>query len=316
MTLRASTDSPAVPASYRLNGTVMAIIGVIAFSVRPVLVKLAYVYVADPVTLLALRMTIALPFFIGFAAWHGSRWGNRAPIALRDWLPILAMGFVGYYLASYLDFLGLQYVSAGLGRLLLFSYPTIVVMLSAIFLKKPIGRRAVLALVLTYAGVALVMSNLVGAPLTGSSSADLPLGGTLVFASAVAFAVYLVGSGELVLRVGSMRFTGYAMTVAAFCCAAQFLLLRPWSALDLPPIVYGLAATMAIVCTVIPTFLMNEALRRIGANQVALLGALGPVATIVLGYLGLDELMSGLQIAGGLLVLVGVLLVTIRPAAR
>jgi drug/metabolite transporter (DMT)-like permease len=224
---------------------------------------------------------------------------------------MLAMGFVGYYLASYLDFLGLQYVSAGLGRLLLFSYPTIVVLLSAIFFKKPIGGRAVLALVLTYAGVALVMSNLIGAP-----SADLPLGGALVFASAIAFAIYLVGSGELVLRVGSMRFTGYAMTVAAFCCAAQFLLLRPWSALDLPPVVYGLAATMAIVCTVIPTFLMNEALRRIGANQVALLGALGPVATIVLGYLGLDELMSGLQIAGGLLVLVGVLLVTIRPVAR
>jgi len=311
MTLHASADSAAVPASYRVNGTIMAIIGVIAFSVRPVLVKLAYGYVADPVTLLALRMTIALPFFVGFAAWHGSRWGNRAPIALRDWPPMLAMGFVGYYLASYLDFLGLQYVSAGLGRLLLFSYPTIVVLLSAIFFKKPIGGRAVLALVLTYAGVALVMSNLIGAP-----SADLPLGGALVFASAIAFAIYLVGSGELVLRVGSMRFTGYAMTVAAFCCAAQFLLLRPWSALDLPPVVYGLAATMAIVCTVIPTFLMNEALRRIGADQVALLGALGPVATIVLGYLGLDELMSGLQIAGGLLVLVGVLLVTIRPVAR
>lgn len=311
MSLHVSAGTAAAAASYRLAGTVMAIIGVVAFSVRPVLVKLAYVYAPDPVTLLALRMAIALPFFVGFAAWHGRRWGNRGPIAARDWLPILAMGFVGYYLASYLDFLGLQYVSAGLGRLLLFSYPTIVVMLSALFLKKPIGGRAIFALVLTYAGVALVMSNLVGAP-----SADLPLGCALVFASAVAFAIYLVGSGELVLRVGSMRFTGYAMTVAALCCAAQFALLRPWAALDLPPIVYLLAAAMAIFCTVIPTFLINEALRRIGANQVALLGALGPVATIALGYLGLDEQLSGLQIAGGVLVLVGVLLVTLRPAAR
>jgi drug/metabolite transporter (DMT)-like permease len=288
----------------------MAIFGVLAFAVRPVLVKLAYSYAADPVTLLALRMTIALPFFVGVAAWHGRRWGNRGPIAARDWPPMLAMGFIGYYVASYLDFLGLQYVSAGLGRLLLFSYPTIVVLLSAIFLKKPIGARAVLALVLTYAGVALVMSNLVGAP-----NPDLPLGGALVFASAVAFAIYLVGSGELVMRVGSMRFTGYAMTVAALCCATQFLVLRPLSALALPPI-YGLAATMAILSTVIPTFLMNEALRRIGVNQVALLGALGPVATILLGYLGLDEQMTGLQICGGLLVLVGVLLVTLRPAPR
>jgi drug/metabolite transporter (DMT)-like permease len=295
--------------SYRLVGTVMAILGVFAFSVRPVLVKLAYTHLADPVTLLALRMTIALPFFVGIAAWHGRRVGSAPPIAGRDWLPTVAMGFVGYYLASYLDFLGLQYVSAGLGRLLLFSYPTIVVMLSALLFKQPIGGRALLALALTYAGVALVMSNLIGAP-----SPNLPLGGGLVFASAVAFAVYLVGSGQLVLRLGSLRFTGYAMTVAAICCDVQFVALRPLAALDLPPIVYALAGAMAIFCTVIPTFLMNEALRRIGANQVALLGALGPVSTIALGYLGLDEVMTAWQVGGGVLVLAGVLLVTLRPA--
>jgi drug/metabolite transporter (DMT)-like permease len=256
-------------------------------------------------------MTISLPFFVGVAAWHARRHGTAGPIAPRDWLPMLALGCIGYYVASYLDFLGLQYVSAGLGRLLLFSYPTIVVLLSALALKQPIGRRAVLALVVTYGGVALVMSNLIGAP-----NPDLPLGGALVFVSAVAFAVYLVGSGQLVLRVGSMRFTGYAMTAAALCCDVQFLAVHPLSALDLPVIVYGLAATMAIVCTVIPTFLMNEALRRIGANQVALLGALGPVATISLGWLGLDEVLTGWQIAGGALVLAGVLLVTLRPPAR
>ena len=297
--------------AYRVTGTAMAIVGVIAFSVRPVLVKLAYAYAADPVTLLALRMTISLPFFVGVAAWHGRRYGSAGPVASRDWLPMLALGCIGYYVASYLDFLGLQYVSAGLGRLLLFSYPTIVVVLSALVLKQPIGGRAALALAVTYAGVALVMSNLIGAP-----SADLPLGGALVFLSAAAFAVYLVGSGQLVLRVGSMRFTGYAMTAAAVCCDAQFLAVHPLSALDLPAIVYALAAAMAIVCTVIPTFLMNEALRRIGANQVALLGALGPVATIALGYLGLDEVLTGWQVGGGVLVLAGVLLVTLRAPTR
>ncbi len=296
------------PASYRIAGIVMAIVGVIAFSIRPVLIKLAYAYDADPVTLLALRMSISLPFFVGVAVWHGRHWGNPAPIARRDWLPIIAMGFVGYYLASFLDFIGLLYVSAGLGRLLLFSYPTIVVLLSAIFLKQRIGAREVASLIVTYVGVALVMANLLGAP-----SADLPLGAGLVFAGAVAFSVYLVGSSSLMPRVGSMRFTGYAMTVSSFCCIAQFFVMRPLSALDMPLMVYGLVATMAIVSTVIPTFLMNEALRRIGANHVALLGALGPVSTIALGYLGLDEVMSGIQIAGGLLVLVGVLLVTVRP---
>jgi drug/metabolite transporter (DMT)-like permease len=308
---RASDAVGAAAPSYRVIGVVMAIAGVIAFSLRPVLVKLAYAYVADPVTLLALRMTLSLPFFVGFATWHGRRYGTAGPIAVRDFLPMIAMGFVGYYVASYLDFLGLQYVSAGLGRLLLFSYPTIVVMLSAIFLKTRIRAREIVALVLTYAGVALVMSNVIGA-----SSAHLPLGGALVFASAIAFAIYLVGSSQLVQRVGSMRFTGYAMTVAALCCALQFLALRPLAALDAPLAFYGLAATMAIVCTVIPTFLMNEALGRIGANQVALLGALGPVSTIALGYLGLDEVMTAVQIAGGLLVLAGVLLVTIKPSGK
>jgi drug/metabolite transporter (DMT)-like permease len=137
-----------------------------------------------------------------------------------------------------------------------------------------------------------------------------------VFAGAVAFAVYLVGSSHLVPRVGALRFTGYAMTVASVCCIVQFFAVRPLAALDLPLIVYGLVATMAIVSTVIPTFLMNEALGRIGANQVALLGALGPVVTIALGYLGLDEMMTALQVVGGVLVLAGVLLVTVRPAAR
>ena len=310
MTVSPSLAAGTASAGRRIAGIAMAIAGVIGFSIRPVLIKVAYAHHADPVTLLALRMSISLPFFVGIALWHGRRWGNPAPIAPRDWLPMMAMGFVGYYLASFLDFIGLQYVSAGLGRLLLFSYPTMVVLLSALFLKKPIGLREVLALVVTYAGVALVMVNLIDAP-----SANLPLGAALVFASAVAFSIYLVGSGELVLRVGSARFTGYAMASASLCCIVQFLLVRPLSALDLPSIVYVLVATMAIVSTVVPTFLMNEALRRIGANQVALLGALGPVTTIALGYLGLDEVMSALQIAGGVLVLLGVLLVTVRPTA-
>jgi drug/metabolite transporter (DMT)-like permease len=311
VTVGPSLAAGTAPASYRVIGIAMAIVGVIGFSIRPVIVKVAYAYQADPVTLLALRMTFSLPFFVGVALWHGRRWGNPAPVARRDWLPMLAMGCIGYYIASFVDFLGLQYISAGLGRLLLFSYPTIVVLLSALFLKKPIGAREILALVVTYAGVGLVMANLFDAP-----NANLPLGAALVIVGAVAFAIYLVGSGELVLRVGSLRFTGYAMATASVCCIVQFILLRPLSALDLPLIVYGLMATMAVVSTVVPTFLMNEALRRIGANQVALLGALGPVATIALGYLGLGETMSALQIAGGLLVLLGVLLVTVRPARR
>jgi drug/metabolite transporter (DMT)-like permease len=286
------------PASYRGIGIAMAVAGVVCFSLRPILIKLAYGYVVDPVTLLALRMIFALPFFLAAATWVG-----------RDVWAIVFLGFIGYYFASFVDFLGLQYVSAGLGRLILFLYPTLVVVLSIIFLHKRPSIREIVALGITYSGVALVMSTLLG-----GGSANLALGAALCFASATGYAVYLVAGSQVVQRVGSIRFTAYAMTVASIFCIAQFFLLRPLAALALPPPVYGIAVAMAIFSTVLPVFITSEALRRIGANQVALIGALGPVTTIFFGWLGLDETMTPVQLAGGALVLGGVMLVTLRPA--
>ena len=220
------------------------------------------------------------------------------------------LGFLGYYLASFLDFLGLQYISAGVGRLVLFLYPTITVLLSALFLGKRVGSRELVALVVSYAGLGLVLSRAFG-----GANPNLLLGALLVFGSAVSYAVYLVTSSQVVQRIGAMRFTAYATSVASVLCIAQFLLLRPLSALDLPPQVYGLAAAMGVLCTVLPVFMTSEALRRIGANHVAIIGAAGPVTTIFLGWLGLEEHMTALQIVGAVLVLGGVMLVTIRPRA-
>jgi drug/metabolite transporter (DMT)-like permease len=292
-------------ASYRAVGVAMALTGVACFSLRPILIKLAYAYVVDPVTLLALRMLFSLPFFLAAAAWAG-RGEQRAPVARRDAAAIVFLGFIGYYFSSFVDFLGLQYISAGLGRLILFLYPTVVVLLSLAFLRKRPSGRELVALALTYSGIALVMWRAVGA-----SNTDLPLGAALVFASAVGYAVYLVAGSQVVRRVGSLRFTAYAMTVASGFCIAQFLLLRPLSALDMPHQVYGLAVAMALVSTVLPVFITSEALRRIGANHVALVGALGPVTTIFFGWIGLDEHMTPIQLAGAALVLSGVLLVSV-----
>lgn len=294
-------------ASYRAAGVAMAIAGVVCFSLRPILIKLAYGIVVDPVTLLALRMVFSLPFFLA-AALAGRRAG-AAPIASRDAGAIVFLGFIGYYFASFADFLGLQYVSAGIGRLILFVYPTVVVLLSMLFLRKRPSAREVAALAVTYSGIALVMSSSVGGP-----STRFALGAALCFASAVAYAVYLVVSSQVVQRVGSMRFTAYATTVASVLCIAQFLLLRPLAALELPLKVYELAVAMAVFSTVLPVFITSEALRRIGANQVALFGALGPVTTIFFGWAGLDETMTPVQLAGAVLVLGGVMLVTVRPA--
>jgi len=297
----------AQPTSWRLVGILLAIGGVVAFSIRPLLIKIAYVYAPDPVTLLALRMIFSLPFFLAAALWVGRR-GATTPLQRRDMLNVAALGFIGYYLASFLDFLGLQYVSAGLGRLILFLYPTIVVLLSALFLGQRVRPRDAAALVICYAGISLVLSVAIG------HNPNLPLGAALVFAGSVMYAVYLVAGTEVIHRVGALRFSAYALLVASLCAIVQFLAVRPLSTLALPVEVYVVAFVMATVSTVLPVFMTSEALRRIGANHVAILGALGPVTTVFLGWLGLDEQLAPLQILGGILVLMGVVLVSVKPA--
>ncbi|WP_431862051.1 DMT family transporter [Azospirillum sp.] len=306
MTEAARVEGSRSPAVWHLVGLLLAVAGVLAFSLRPVIIKTAYTYGVDPITLILLRMVFALPFFLGMAAWSGWR-GGRARISGRDWALTLGLGALGYYLASFFDFLGLQYVSAGIGRLLLFLYPTIVVVLSALFLGKRIGGREVLSLAVSYAGVALVVSTE-----WRDGGADFGWGALLVFGSAVCYAVYLVAGSKVIERVGSLRFTAYALTSASVCCIVQFLALRPLSALDLPAAVYGLSGIMAVVCTVLPVFMTAEALRRVGANSVALVGALGPVSAAGLGYLALGEEVTWVQMVGAALVVFGVMIVSLK----
>lgn len=301
----AVTERPA----YWISGLLLAAAGVLAFSVRPVIIKLAYGYGVDAVTLLMLRMLFSLPFFLAVAVWSGARRGG-VPMTGRTLAATMALGITSYYVASFLDFLGLQYVSAGIGRLLLFLYPTIVVVLSALFLSKPIRGREVASLVISYIGVALVLSSE-----WRHGGSDIALGAALVFGGAFCYAVYLVAGSRLVERVGSMRFTAYGMTAASVCCIAQFVALRPFSALDLPWQVYALSVLMAVACTVLPVFMTAEALRRVGANTVALLGALGPVSAAALGALILGEAVTPAQVAGAVLVMVGVLLISLRRRA-
>lgn len=298
------------PAAHLALGLAFAVVGVICFSLRPVLIKLAYAYVVDPITLLALRMIFSAPFFVAVALWT-HRSGSPAPaISRRDMAAVVVLGLLSYYLASFLDFLGLQYITAGLGRLLQFIYPTVVVILSALFLGKRATRRDIAALAVTYIGLVLVFWHALG-----GEQLNLWLGAALVFISATCYATYLVAGSAVIIRVGSMRFTAYAMLVASAACVIQFFVLRPVTALDLPLPVYGYAVAMALFSTVIPGFLIAEALRRIGANHVAIVGALGPVTAIALGYLGLDEIMTPLQILGSSFVLIGVVVVSVKPRA-
>lgn len=293
--------------AYRRLGVALAIVGTLVFSFRPILVKLVYVtYPVSPVTLLFLRMSISLPFFLIVAWWLR---GDEPPLTRLDWTKVAALGFIGYYAASFLDFIGLKYVGAGLGRLILYLYPTLVLLISFLFLHRRPSRRQLCALVITYAGVALILSSQAQG---GAEGRLFLLGALFVFASSLFYATYLVAGGELVKRIGSMRFTAYSMAVATLPAVVQFFALEPMSALDLPNKVWLYAILLATFTTVLPLFIQAEALKRIGAAEFGLIGALGPVSVAVTSALGLDERFTLMQAVGGALVIFGVLLVSVK----
>jgi len=288
----------------------MVLVAATGFAFKAILIKILYAeFAVDPETLLALRLLFSLPFFALMALLsHG---GARA-LDARDWRALTALGFIGYYLSSYLDFLGLQYISAGLERLILFLQPTIVVLLSAFFFKTRIRRHHVISIALSYGGIALVFfSNLKIA----QDPHVITLGSGLVFLSALTYACYLLGSGWAIPRIGAARFTGFASMIACGFATGQFFVNHGAAGLVQPPKVYWLSLAMALVSTVMPIWLMAEGVKRIGANQVSMIGAIGPVITIYFGWLILNEPITPVQIAGAVLVLAGVLLVSLKVEA-
>jgi len=296
--------APLATAHADLGGVLLAAGGAIAFSGKAIIVKLGYRYGVDAVTLLALRMLVALPCFAAMALWAA----RRAPPLQRGDLWRICV--LGYYLASYLDFLGLAYITATLERLILYLTPTLVLLIGVLAYRRRPQRRQVWALALSYLGVLLAFGH------------DLQVGGArtawgsaLVFGSALAYAAYLVGSGQMVARIGAVRLTAYASLVACVLCIAQFLLLRPLQALALPHPVYWLSLLNGTACTAVPVLATMLAVRRIGSGRASQIGMLGPVSTIVLSVLLLGEAMGPWQIAGTVLVLGGVLMVSRAPRA-
>jgi len=297
-------------ASARWKGPAYAAVGVLGFSFKAILIKLAYAEYPpiDAVTLLALRMIYSAPFFVAMA-WWASRSANARPFTRGDWASLAWLGFIGYYLASLVDFMGLKYISAGLERLVLFLYPTIVVLLSAWWEGKPITRRILLALVISYAGIALVFVHDLS---FAGDPAALLTGGALVLASAFLYAVYLVRAAGVIARIGSLRFISWAMLASTVFVLLQFGLTRPVALLRVPASIHAISLAMAIFSTVLPTWLIAEAIRRIGSNAASLVGSIGPVFTIGLGAMILGEPVHAVQLVGAALVLFGVTLVTLR----
>ena len=296
-----ATTAAAESAAHRRPawpGLLLASTGAIAFSGKAIIVKLAYRHGVDAVTLIMYRMLFALPLFALLAWWSGR---GKPALTSRDRLVVLGLGFSGYYLASFLDFAGLAYISASLERLILYLTPTLVLAMGALLFKRRVSARQLIALGVSYCGVLLVFGH--EATLAG---AQVALGAVLVFASAVSYAAYLVYSGEEVRRLGALRLTGAATTVACVLCIAQFLLLRPLSAAAVAPQVIWLSVLNATLCTFAPVLLVMMAIERIGATLAAQTGMVGPLSTILMSVVILGEPFTVWIAAGTLLVLAGI----------
>ena len=295
--------APAQPAPKSIaTGLLLASFGAIAFSGKAIIVKLAYRHGVDAVTLIMYRMLFALPIF-ALMAWWASR--GKAPLSRKDWLGIVWLGVTGYYLASFLDFAGLAYISASLERLILYLNPTLVLLLGLVFYQRRIALAHLVGMGISYAGVALVFSHEI--TLQGS---DAAWGALVVFGSAVSYALYLVYSGEMVKRLGSMRLVGLATSVACLCCLLQFAVLRPMSAALVAPEVIWLSVLNATLCTAVPVLMVMMAIERIGASLAAQTGMIGPLSTILMGVVILGEPFTAWVAAGTGLVIAGIFVFT------
>ncbi len=293
---------------FLLISLLLAGLGSILFSAKAIVVKLSYQYGVDSATVLALRMISSLPFFWIAVYWH-SRQQSLQKLSRKDLVTLIFLGFVGYYLSSYLDFLGLQYISVGLERIILYLNPTIVLLIALIFLKKKIMAKQWIAMALAYAGVILVFSHDIR-----WDGSHVLWGGTLVFLSAIAYAVYLIFAGEIVKRVGSIRLVAYASGSSTVFSVIQALILNPDALLSQPIQVYQLSLFNGAFCTFVPMLLVMISVNRVGPGLTAQAGMVGPIATVFLGWYFLGESMTMIQLVGMGVVLTGVaILATSKP---
>jgi drug/metabolite transporter (DMT)-like permease len=288
----------------------LAISGIVMFSAKAIMVKLSYRFDADVLTVLLLRMVFALPFYL-VIAYRSLKNQEGYRLTKRDFISLLALGFIGYYAASYFDFLGLKYISASLERLILFVYPTLVILITWIALQKRPTRIQVFAIILTYGGILLAFAD------------DLEMSGNgmwkgviFIFLSAFTYAIYLVGSGSMIPRIGPVRFTSYAMIISCILVIIHYSIMNTTEVLHQPWQIYALGFAMAVISTVIPSFLISEAIKRIGASNFAIYGSLGPISTIILAIIFLGERLDFYQIVGTVVVIFGVSIINLKKSQK
>ncbi|MFD0862174.1 DMT family transporter [Sungkyunkwania multivorans] len=287
-------------------GFFLGILGIVMFSSKAVMVKLAYAYEIDAIGILLLRMAFSFPFYLVIAIIYTPKGSfERHSIQIKDYLWVFFFGFVGYYLASYFDFVGLSYIKASLERIILFVYPTLVLLMNRLFLKIPISKAQALAIAITYLGVVITFWEEVAI-----SGRDTYLGGVFVLLSAITYASYLVGSGWMIPKFGVMRFTAYAMIVSCLCVFVHYALTANVDIFQYSWEVYLLGLLIAVFATVIPSFLVSASIKMINASNFAIVAGIGPISTIIFASIFLNEQLTVLQLIGAMVVIIGILLVS------
>lgn len=297
--------------SAEWKGVVLVLIGALLFSAKAVVVKLTYRYEISAIGSLFFRMLFAFPFLV-WIAWKAERVEGKTDLTKKDVVYVLLMGVVGYYLASLFDFLGLKYISAGLERIILFIYPTLVVILSFLFLKKKIHLREVFSLILTYTGVFLAY----GQDVQLGSAKDVSLGAFFILLSALTYAIYLMGSGTIIPKLGAKKFTAWALLISSFAVFIHFAIFGTYKELFQPFSFYALAFVMGTVNTVVPAIFVSEGIKRVGSKTAAIVGSVGPMSTLFLAYWLLDEPITLLHSIGTLFVLTGVFWISTAKKAK
>jgi drug/metabolite transporter (DMT)-like permease len=291
-------------------GVFLGVLGIVLFSSKAVMVKLAYNYNVDAITMLLLRMLFSFPFYVVIAYLYRNK-NQEIKTTKIDYAWVVFFGFVGYYLASFFDFVGLTYIKASLERIILFVYPTIVILLNRFFFKQPITKIQALAIFLSYLGIVIAFSDEVDI-----SGNNVYLGGFFVLLSAITYASYLVGSGWLIPKFGVVKFTAYAMLVSCFCVFIHFSLIGETDLFNLPWQVYGLGGLIAIFATVIPSFLVSASIKIISSSNFAIVAGVGPISTIILASFFLNETLTLFQFFGALLVIIGIVITSLNQAKK
>jgi len=293
-------------------GFVITFLAAVLFSTKAIIVKKAFAGMhISPLSLLSVRMLFSLPFYIA-AAFFTSRQKSNVQLTRPEWIQVITVGILGYYLSSLFDFIGLQYISAGLERLILFLYPTFAVLMNGYLFKQRMTGRQKIALVLTYAGIGIAYF---GELKIDTSNPNFLWGSFLVFLCAITYSFYLVGSARLIPKIGSTKFTAYAMLAATVGVLVHFTLAGEYTRLQVNSGLWHYGLLLALVATVFPSFMLSYGMKTIGGNNTAILTSIGPVSTILQAHLILGDPIFMEQVAGTLLVVAGVILIGWKATA-